>query len=107
MPKSKKKIAASDKSQPIHKPKKKKKHSSNPIINATADERTSKQATLIALLEHPNGATIGDLASRLGWQRHSVHGVMSGVLRKKLALTITSNAEERGRVYRITRTSRI
>jgi hypothetical protein len=36
-----------------------------------------------------------------GWQRHTVRGVFSGTLKKKLGLTLTSAKEERGRVYRI------
>jgi hypothetical protein len=41
-----------------------------------------------------------ELVSATGWQRHTVRGVFSGTL-KKLALTLASAREERGRVYRI------
>jgi len=41
------------------------------------------------------------VASATGWQRHTVRGVFSGTLKKKLGLTIVSASEERGRVYRI------
>jgi Protein of unknown function (DUF3489) len=41
------------------------------------------------------------VASATGWQRHTVRGVFSGTLKKKLRLTIASVKEERGRVYRI------
>ena len=61
----------------------------------------SKQVTLIKLLKRPSGATIDEMAKATGWQQHSVHGVMSGVLKKRLGLSITSEKEERGRVYRI------
>lgn len=61
----------------------------------------SKQGIMITLLQSTVGATIEELAEATGWQRHSVHGVMSGVLKKKLGLSITSDKEERGRVYRI------
>ncbi|MGD0277039.1 MAG: DUF3489 domain-containing protein [Syntrophales bacterium] len=61
----------------------------------------SKQATLIKLLERPSGATIDEMAKVTSWQRHSVRGVMSGVLKKRLGLSIASEKEERGRVYRI------
>jgi hypothetical protein len=61
----------------------------------------SKQATLITLLERSGGATIDEMAKETGWQRHSIRGVMSGVLKKRLGLSIASEKEERGRVYRI------
>jgi len=41
------------------------------------------------------------VASVTGWQRHTVRGVFSGTLKKKLGLTLASAKEERGRVYRI------
>ena len=61
----------------------------------------SKQATLIKLLTRPGGATIDEMAEATGWQRHSVRGMMSGVLKKRLGLSIASEKEERGRIYRI------
>ena len=38
----------------------------------------------------------------MGWQRHTVRGLFSGTLKKKLGLELASVQEERGRVYRIT-----
>lgn len=67
-----------------------------------APSRDSKQSRILALLQRPGGATIEEMAKATSWQRHSVQGMMSGVLKKKLGLTITSDKEERGRVYRIT-----
>lgn len=61
----------------------------------------SKQATLIKLLERPSGASIDEMTKATGWQRHSIRGMMSGVLKKRLGLSITSEKEERGRIYRI------
>ena len=40
-------------------------------------------------------------ASVMGWQRHTVRGLFSGTLKKKLGLTLASAQEERGWVYRI------
>jgi hypothetical protein len=48
-----------------------------------------KQAQLIALLRRPAGATVAQAADALGWQTHSVRGVISGILKKKLGLTVT------------------
>jgi hypothetical protein len=52
-------------------------------------------------LRLPEGATVDEVASVTGWQRHTVRGVFSGTLKKKLGLTLASAKEERGRVYRI------
>ncbi len=63
----------------------------------------TKQALLIDLLKHKKGATIADLVAATGWQAHSVRGAISGTLKKKLGLAVTSAVvEARGRVYRIT-----
>ena len=61
----------------------------------------SKQDVVIAMLRQPEGATVDEVASVTGWQRHTVRGVFSGTLKKKLGLTLASANEERGRVYRI------
>jgi hypothetical protein len=61
----------------------------------------SKQATLIAMLRAPDGATLDEIVTATGWLPHTARGAMSGALKKKLGLTITSEkAEGRGRVYR-------
>src|SRR5215472_1092013 len=64
-------------------------------------KRPSKRDEVIAMLRRPEGATVDEVASATGWQRHTVRGVFSGTLKKKLGLTIASAKEERGRVYRI------
>jgi hypothetical protein len=61
----------------------------------------TKQDVVIAMLRLPEGATVDEVASVTGWQRHTVRGVFSGTLKKKLGLTLASAKEERGRVYRI------
>jgi hypothetical protein len=63
--------------------------------------RPSKQDEVIAMLRRPEGATIDEVANATGWQRHTVRGVFSGTLKKKLGLSLASAKEERGRVYRI------
>jgi hypothetical protein len=63
----------------------------------------SKQDEVIAMLRRPEGATVDEVARATGWQRHTVRGVFSGTLKKKLGLTLASVKEERGRVYRVDR----
>jgi hypothetical protein len=62
----------------------------------------TKQATLIAMLRAPEGATLDEIVAATGWLPHTARGAMSGALKKKLGLTITSEkVEGRGRVYAI------
>ena len=61
----------------------------------------SKQDEVIAMLRRPEGVTVDEVASATGWLRHTVRGVFSGTLKKRLGLTLASAKEERGRVYRI------
>jgi predicted transcriptional regulator len=56
---------------------------------------------VIAMLRRPQGATVDEVARATGWQHHTVRGVFSGTLKKKLGLPLASGQEERGRVYRI------
>jgi hypothetical protein len=62
----------------------------------------TKQATLIAMLRAPDGATIDEIVAALDWRPHTVRGALAGALKKKLGLTITSDKiEGRGRAYMI------
>lgn len=62
----------------------------------------TKQATLIAMLRAPDGATIAEIMDATGWQSHTVRGAMSGALKKKRGLEVTSEkVEDRGRVYKL------
>lgn len=62
----------------------------------------TKQATLIAMLRAPNGATIEEIMAATGWLAHTARGAMSGALKKKLGLEVSSEKDEaRGRVYRL------
>ena len=63
--------------------------------------RASKQAEVIALLRRPGGATVDEVRAATGWQPHTVRGVFSGALKRKLGLAVVTAKEERGRVYRI------
>ncbi len=61
----------------------------------------SKQAQVIDLFRRAEGATVAEVMTATGWQPHTVRGIVSGTLKKKLGLTVVSAKEERGRVYRI------
>jgi hypothetical protein len=63
--------------------------------------RPSKQAAVIAMLRRPEGATVDEVRAATGWQPHTVRGLFSGALRKKLGLPVIAAQEDRGWVYRI------
>jgi len=69
-----------------------------PPLPVAAD---TKLARLIALLRRRQGATLAELVAATGWQAHSVRGALSGTLKKKLGLAVTSEAAEGGRLYRL------
>lgn len=68
---------------------------------AAPEARTSKIDQVVALLRRPEGATIEAMIAATGWQAHTVRGAMSGALKKKAGLTITSDKVDGVRTYRI------
>lgn len=61
----------------------------------------SNQATVIALLSHPQGTTVSMIMKTTGWQQHSVRGFLAGDVRKRLGLTLESDKSDGERHYRI------
>ena len=72
---------------------------------ATAKPHTrenSKQATVVAMLQRPDGTTVQQVMEATGWQAHTVRGTFAGALKKKLGLHIVSEKSSGGeRTYRI------
>lgn len=62
----------------------------------------TKLASILALLQRQQGATLEELTAATGWQAHSVRGAISGAIRRKLGLAVKAEVMEgRGRTYRI------
>lgn len=62
----------------------------------------TKLAALVMALRRPQGATGLQLMLTTGWQPHTVRGAISGMLRKKLGLTVVLAHNDSGeRVYRV------
>ncbi len=81
---------------------KKAKSASKPTRTKESSEprAESKGAKLLALLRRPKGATLTELAQVTSWQNHSIRGFVSGVLGKKMGLSVESTKREDGeRVY--------
>lgn len=80
-------------------------HNSKPSQTAaprsSSTRENSKLANMIALLRRKEGATLEQMMKATDWQSHSVRGAMSGALKKKRELNITSTKEGSVRVYRI------
>ena len=83
------------------------KHSKAPAVAQrgpepeTLDQPRGKLGILVTMLRRPDGARIAEMQAATGWQAHSIRGAMSGTIKKKLGLDITSSAGEGGRTYRI------
>ena len=61
----------------------------------------TKGSAIVQLLQRKTGATLPDLMAASGWQGHSVRGFLSGTLKKKFGLTISSDKADGIRRYRI------
>ena len=76
-----------------------------PTVDPHPTPRTrdhSKQATVIALLSRPEGATLAQITEATQWQLHTTRGFLAGAVKKRLGLTLTSEKPEGGvRIYRV------
>jgi Protein of unknown function (DUF3489) len=63
---------------------------------APAARAGSKTDRVLELLKQPNGVTAKELMKATGWQPHSVRGFLSGTIRKKMGLNVTSAKGEDG-----------
>ena len=96
-------IAPNDSEDAGEEPKAQRKAKSRASRTAALRTREgSKQAQQIAMLRRAKGATVDEIADALSWQPHTVRGAITGALKKKLGLDVTSEKDEkRGRVYRV------
>jgi hypothetical protein len=66
-----------------------------------APREGSKTAQVVAMLQRKNGATLAEIMDKMGWQRHTVRGLMAGAM-KKAGHNVESFKPEGGeRTYRI------
>ena len=64
----------------------------------------SKASKILELLKQEGGATLESLMKATGWRAHSVRGFLSGTIRKKMGVEVTSAKTEKGeRTYQVGR----
>lgn len=80
----------------------KKRQPQNKVANDPAPASISKVAKLtksnqcVTLLRRSAGATIAELMTATGWRAHSVRGFLSGAVKRKLGLAVTSAVGQDG-----------
>jgi len=56
---------------------------------------------MVTMLRNPKGASIADLCKATGWQAHSIRGAISGAIKKRMGLAVTSTKADGVYLYRI------
>ena len=61
-----------------------------------------KKTAVLDLLRRKEGATLVEIATATGWQNHSIRGFLSGIVGKRMGLTVESTKNGGGeRTYKI------
>ena len=72
------------------------------MMTKTASPLHTKLQTMIDMLRRDEGASILEIAAATQWRAHTVRGALSGALKKRHGLKITSQLDAiRGRIYRL------
>ena len=91
--------------QPTHaKPSKKTKIVPAPKPLAKSARPGTKSAAILHLLGQNSGATVKELAAAADWQEHSIRGFISGTLKTKHGLEVTSRIVDGKRRYNVSTT---
>lgn len=72
-----------------------------PALAQTPEITTTKQSQLITLLRSAAGASMEQMMALTGWQSHTVRGMLSGSLRKRLGLDVQCQRVDGVHLYRI------
>ncbi len=78
------------------KPRSKARKASTAKSKERAGPSQSKQEAVVKMLRRKPGVTIDDIVAETGWQRHSVRGFFSGLIKKKLKLPLVSEVSKDG-----------
>lgn len=77
-------------------PRRKAKDTSSATSGRRSAVAQTKQDLVIQMLRRQSGVTIDDIVAKTGWQRHSVRGFFSGLVKKKLKLPLVSEVGKDG-----------
>ena len=80
--------AASPKAKPARK--------ATRVSKATAARRGSKTTKILDLLKRSGGVTLKELVKATGWQPHSIRGLLSGTVGKKIGTPVESSKRANG-----------
>ncbi len=72
-----------------------------PPVMPPAATKLTRTDTLIARMRGEGGASAGELAQAVGWQVHSVRGFISGTLKKRTELEVTTGKVDGVTHYRV------
>ena len=72
-----------------------------PKVASPPPPPTTKADQVVALLSRPEGATLAQMVELTGWKTRSMRGFMSGQLKGRRKLEVTSSKAEGVRTYRI------
>lgn len=61
--------------------------------------KTTKQAQIIETLSTKEGASIDEMMKLTGWQKHTVRGVLSRVIKKLAGFELISEKQDANRRY--------
>ncbi|MBN8648785.1 MAG: DUF3489 domain-containing protein [Caulobacterales bacterium] len=69
------------------------------LVKSPTSGKPTKQQIIIDLLSREGGACLEEMIEATNWQKHSVRGVISGSLKKKLGFKIQSRITGNVRSY--------
>ena len=84
--------------KPVHKARHSKSKAPDDDASASNSKarKLTKSSQCLILLRRSEGATIAELMAATGWQSHSVRGFLSGAVKRKLGLTVTTAVGQDG-----------
>lgn len=89
---------------PVRKPKQ---AAARASAQSASSPSANKRHRCLDLLARRDGAILSELVAATDWQPHSVRGFLSGIVKKKLGLTLHVSSDDTGtRRYRIDRKDR-